>query len=302
MNFYHVYAIIGSMVNYEHTHDHNHTGNHLHRTSKDVYVSLEQKSQINDSILSLADTLENTLIPADKSRVIYNKANCEATGAIYNLDISRSKDTVTTVDIELHGGSAAEAARYSYNAEYGLITKHTTEGGTRPVVVDELIARLATDYPDNETIAELANSPVEDTEIDFTMYLIYESLTRYGEEHGAVATNQSKYSITTVEDGPTLLPLDIGSEIIITKTPYGGHYQLDVNMPAIEGYAVRSAINYKLSAPLDSKPNSKCTALLYGTDEHSRVHGRDLVSVTPQQATHDLVYATKSLATLSQVV
>lgn len=297
MNFYHVYAIIHSMNNFERSSSDNQSVK-PQRVSKDVKISAEHQNKLNTDIIQLADKLSSELITPDQKRVIYSNVACEQTNTIYNLDISQAKGTTSGIELELSGGANADPAKYSFNSEYGLVTKKTTERGAQPVVIDELVARLAADYPDNDTLQELANSPIEDSEIDFTMYLITESLIRYAEERGAEPTSQAKYSITTVEDGPTMLPIDVNSEIIITKTPAGSHYQLDINTPAIDGYAVRSAVNYKLSAPLRGTASAKCTSLMYGTDEHGRVHGHDLLSVTESQANSDLGYATRALAQL----
>lgn len=246
-------------------------------TSRRINFSKEYQQHINDGLEAITELVESPLYPADKDRIVYMGATETATNAAYNLDITHSQDqsdnlSLESLTITAFGGVAADPAIYNYQSSTGEFTKKTSPTkAAEAVSLDEVITRLADDYPNNEQLQSLLDTPTVNLDRDFVVYILENSLVDYAEQSGADKAHQARYkkslaTIAETEDG--LFPVDFSNELIVTTTSQGYHYQLDVDSPADPSDPVtRKSINYQVSR-LKGVKNWKqagCTTALRST-------------------------------------
>lgn len=279
-----------------------------HIASRRIVFSKDYQEHINDSLDTLTEIAESPLYTPDKDRVVYMGAAEPQTNAAYNLDITHSQnehDTLAldSLQITAFGGVAADPAVYNYTAKSGEFTKKISESKQpQPVSVDEIITRLADDYPNNEQLQSLLDTPTATIDTEFIVYILENSLVDYAEQAGAEKAMQARYKNLTTsieETDKGIFPVDRSNELIITTTGQGNHYQLDVDSPYdFNDPDTRKSINYQVSNPESSKGwgTPACTAAVRSSRQVSAVEAQKASTTTQNDAYFEILRAIDSFS------
>lgn len=272
-------------------------------TSRRINFSKEYQQHINDGLEAITELVESPLYPADKDRVVYMGASEPQTNAAYNLDITHAQDAndnlaLESLTITAFGGSAADPAVYNYRASTGEFTQKTSP--TKPaeaVSLDAVITRLADDYPNNEQLQSLLDTPTVNLDRDFVIYILENSLVDYAEQVGAEKAVQARYknSLATIaETDEGYFPVDFSNELIITTTSQGHHYQLDADSPASPSDpTTRRSINYQVSRKkgLESWKQASCASAIRSSQPMSNRQAQAVMTSNQNDAYFELLQA-----------
>ena len=271
--------------------------------SRRIVFSKEYQQHINDGLEAITELVESPLFQADKDRMVYMGASEPQTNAAYNLDITHTQDAndnlaLESLTITAFGGSSADAAIYNYQASTGEFTQKTSP--TKPaqaVSLDSVITRLADDYPNNEQLQSLLDTPTVNLDRDFVVYVLENSLVDYAEQVGAEKAFQARYKTTLAtiaETSEGLMPVDFSNELIVTSTAQGNHYQLDVDSSVYSSdSSARKSVNYQVSrnAGVENWKQANCTSTLRSSQPMTSQEAQKTITSSQNDAYFELLQA-----------